>query len=96
MRNFACQKANKLTPDVRAAVESLLGRPLENDEAVTLSTRKPHPAPTGSAKKRAAGQLKKQLDLMSERAQAASADELEDALDEAMRHVRPSYRSIRE
>lgn len=96
MRNFACQKVNELTPDVRAAVESLLGRPLEDDEAVTLSALKPHPAPTGDAKKKAAAQLREQLDLMSERVEAVPAEELEDALDEAMRHVRPGYRSIRE
>ena len=61
-----------------------------------MNVPKPHPAPTGNANKQAARQLKKQLDLLSERAEETPLAELEDALDEAMRHVRPGYRSIRE
>ena len=95
MENVSIQKAENLSPSVKAALESLLGRPLEPGEEVSVMAFHPHEAPQGSVRKQLAEQLSQQLDEMQRRADDASGEELDEVLEEGMRVVRPRYRPVK-
>ena len=89
MSNTATNWARDLAPPVKAAIESLLGRSLQDDEQVSVRAFHRHAAPQGEAWQKAAHRLEEQLGRMAERAKEVSQDEVEAALDEALLHVRP-------
>jgi hypothetical protein len=95
MPNITIQKAENLSAAVRSALESLLGRPLEAAEEISIMALRPHEAPQGHERNELAQQLKRQMDKMSQRAQGASDEELDAILDEGMSSVRPSYRPLK-
>lgn len=85
-----------LSADQRVVIESLLGREL--DDAETLSIR-PIPviqeAPPLDRRREIAGNLRDYFARIDGQQPDAPPEELDDAIDEALRHVRPSYKSIR-
>ncbi len=85
MQDLITEKAAKLPPEFRAAAERLLGRALDDDEEITLMAFPRHEA---------ARRLDQYSRKMTERVSDISDQELEDTLDEAMRHVRPGYERI--
>ena len=95
MQNISIQKTEDLSNAVRSALESLLGRPLEAGEEISIMAFRPHEAPQGPVRDQFAQRLRDQLDAMAERAKDASDDELDEILDDAMRSARPGYRSIK-
>jgi hypothetical protein len=95
MQNVSIQKAEELSAVVKSALESLLGRPLEADEEVSVMAFRPHEALQGPARDQLAQRLKEQMDAMADRAKDAPDDELDEILDDAMRSARPPYRSIK-
>jgi hypothetical protein len=84
------RNAKDLSPDQKAAIESLLGRRLV-DEAVSIRTIDP-PALSNEQKHRLAEQLKNYFADVDARRKPGSAEEAEDTINEAMRSVRPGYR----
>ena len=86
----------ELSTDQRVAIESLLGSQL--DDAETLSIR-PVPviqdAPPLERPREIARNLRDYFARIDGRQRDASPEELDDAIDEALRHVRPSYKPIR-
>jgi hypothetical protein len=78
-----------LAPPIKAAIESLVGRSLEDDEQVSVRAFRPHEAPKGQAHGRAVRRLEEHLDLMAGRVKDVSQDETEAAIEEALRQVRP-------
>lgn len=95
MADVTVQKAENLTPAVRSALESLLGRPLAAAEEISVMALRSHQAPRGAARNQLAQELKRQMDKMSQRARDASDEELDAILDEGMSSVRPSYRPVK-
>jgi hypothetical protein len=91
MQNVSIQKAEDLSAAVKSALESLLGRPLEADEEVSVMAFRPHEAPQGPVRDQLARQLNEQMDAMADRAKEAPDDELDEILDDAMRSARPGY-----
>jgi hypothetical protein len=78
-----------LSADQRLAIESLVGRPLRDDESLTIRTS--HilkEAPTGKDRERLFRQYQDHLDELSTRVAHVSEDDIEAAIDEAVRHVR--------
>lgn len=92
MANIAISDASQLTEAARSAVESLLGRRIADDEQVRVMALCPDSGPTGTAREAAAVRLTAVLDSMAAHARPVSGGEFDEAVDEAMRHVRPSYR----
>ena len=88
MQNIAIQKANELPPDARRAVEQVLGRPLEQDEEVSIMAFSPHEAPTGETRQALARQLEDRIARTAERVRNIPEEEQEAAIDEAVNHVR--------
>jgi hypothetical protein len=83
--------AKDLSPDQKAAIESLLGRRVLEDEAISIRAIDP-PALSEERKHELAGQLKKYFSEVDARRMPGSPEEAEDIIDEAMRSVRPGYR----
>jgi hypothetical protein len=86
MQNGALRKVTDLSPDARHAMESLLGRPLRDDEAVAVNIYKP--APTGAARAEASRRLRERIDKTARRVQGFPEAEIDAAIDEAVDHVR--------
>jgi len=95
MQNVAIQKAEDLSAAVKSALESLLGRPLEADEEVSVMAFRPHEAPQGTVRDQLAQRLSEQMDAMADKTNDASDNELDEILDDAMRSARPGYRPIK-
>ena len=85
------RQAKDLSPDQKAAIESLLGRRVLEDEAISIRAIEP-PALSEERKHELAGQLEKYFAEVDARRKPGSAEEAEDIIDEAMRSVRPGYR----
>jgi len=81
-----------LSPDQKAAIESLLGRQVLEDEAISIRAIEP-PALSEQRKHELAAQLKKYFAEVGARRKPGSPEEAEDIIDEAMRSVRTGYRS---
>jgi uncharacterized protein (DUF2336 family) len=94
MQNLSIQKADDLSPAVKSALESLLGRSLEPGEEVSVMAFRPHEAPEPAVRKQLAQRLAKQTDETAERGKEVSEAEQDEILDEAMRSVRPGYRRV--
>ena len=88
MADISILRTTDLKPDERVTVEKLLGHPLHDDEAVALSAFRPHHAPAGEAKRQAASELHEILERRAEKVRDVPADEIEQAIDEAMEDVR--------
>ncbi len=92
MENVAVNMANSLSSPVRAAIETMLGRALLDDEQVSILALRPHSAPTGEHRIVAAKRLKAAMDALETKAASAVPSDLDAAFDEAMAAVRPDRR----
>lgn len=88
MQNNALRKAVELTPPVRAAFESILGRHLGDDETVSINAYPARSAPTGEARDAAYRRLLEFGDKLAERVKNVPEEEIDAAIDEAVDHVR--------
>lgn len=75
----------------RECLERLFGRPLRDDEDVTIVLSAPHMAPPVSERRAAFQRMEKILDRAADNMRSVPDDEFDDAADEAMKHVRPTY-----
>ncbi len=82
----------ELTAQQKAAIEELLGRPLLDRESVSVNTIS---VPTAAERQAAKEGLLNFLNEPGRPRPNCSEEELEDAITEAMRSVRPSYRPMR-
>ena len=92
MPNVLIHKASELKAETRVALEVELGRSLQDDEEVSIMAFSPHDAPTGEARREAGHKLEDHFNRINQKLKGACADETEEALDEALRSVRPGYR----
>jgi hypothetical protein len=95
MQQSALHSARGLSPDVRNAVETLLGRTLKDDEAVSVRAYQPHEAPAAEQQRSAVRGLEQYFSKIDERLKDVPEDQLDEIIDEAIRSVRPGYRSVR-
>jgi len=86
--------AKDLSPNQKAVIESLLGRRVLENEAISLRAIE---APVLSDQLRCelADKLRKYFAEVDARRKPGSAEEAEEILDEAMRSTRPGYRPHR-
>ena len=92
MSSVLIHKANELRPQTRAALEAELGRRLQDNEEVSIMVFVPHEAPTGKTRRAAARRLEEHLNRIDAKTKGVAEAEMEAALDEALRSVRPGYR----
>ena len=84
-------KAKDLSPDQKIALESLLGRQLLNEEAISVRLIEP-PALSDQQKRELAEQLRKYFAEIDAHRHPASEEQAEDILTEAIRSSRPGFR----
>ena len=83
------RKVSELSAEQRQAIEALLGRPLGDDEGLSIhASRVVKEAPTGEERVRAYGRLLEHLDKLSRRADGVADEQLDAAIDEACDRVR--------
>jgi hypothetical protein len=92
MPSLLIHRASELRTETRAALEVELGRSLQDDEEVSIMTFVPHAAPTGADHLEAGRNLQDHFNRIDQKLKGASPEETEEALDEAIRSVRPGYR----
>jgi hypothetical protein len=85
------RNAKDLSPDQKAVIESLLGRHILEDEAISIRAIEPPPL-SDERKRELAEQLKKYFAEVDARRKPGPREEAEDVINEAMRSVRPGYR----
>ena len=86
MQNGTLCKVTELPAEARHLVEALLGRSLQEDEAISINVYQP--VPTGQAREEASRRLFQRIDQTAARAQGVPDDEIEAAIDEAADYVR--------
>jgi hypothetical protein len=84
------RNAKDLSPDQKAAIESLLGRRVLEDEAISIRAIEP-PALTDQRQEQAA-ELRKYFSEVDAHRKPGSAEDAEEILTEAIRSSRPGYR----
>ena len=92
MPSLLIHRATELRTETRAALEAELGRSLQDDEEVSIMTFVPHAAPTGEAHTKAGRNLLDHFNRIDQKLKGVSPEKTEEALDEAIRSVRPGYR----
>ena len=83
--------AKDLSPDQKKAIESLLGRRVREDEAISIRAIEP-PALSDQRRHELAEELRKYFAEVDARRKPGSAEEAEEILTDAIRTTRPGYR----
>lgn len=87
MRDLSYHETRDLPVPTRQAIEDLLGRPLSDDEHITIVTSRPHAAPTGETRKLAWEKFNSCRDEMAKLAKG-NVEEIERIVDEVCDEVR--------
>lgn len=90
MRSIAIQRVGELPSQEREALERLLGRPLQQNEEVSIRSYPHDLLPEGAASQRAAADLGSLLTQRAEQTRDLPESDLDRAVDEAVRFVRRS------
>jgi hypothetical protein len=85
------RNANDLTPNEKAALETLLGRRVQDGEAVSLRAFEQAKI-SPEERRELADNLRKYFAEVDASRKPIAESEREDAINEALRSVRPSYR----
>ena len=88
MQDIAIQRAQELSAEARRAVERVLGRPLHEDEEVSIMALAPHQAPEGGDRQALARKIEQRIKKTARRTKDLPDDRLEEAINEAIAHVR--------
>ena len=91
MQSGVVHQARDLAPDLRRAVETLLGRALQEDETVSVRAFKGSvlkEAPSGNARDEAYRRLVDRIDRTAKRAEGVPGEEVDAVIDEAIDSVR--------
>ena len=83
--------AKDLSPRQKAVIESLLGRRVLENEAISIRAIEP-PALTDERRQEQAAGLRKYFSEVDARRKPGSAEEAEEVMTEAIRSSRPGYR----
>jgi hypothetical protein len=85
------RSAKDLSPDQKKVIESLLGRRILEDEAISVRAIEPPPL-SDQRRQEMAVELRKYFAEVDAHRRPGSAEEAEEILTEAIRSVRPGYR----
>jgi hypothetical protein len=85
------RNAKDLSPDQKTVLESLLGRRILADEAISVRAIEP-PALSEHRRQEQFEQLRKYFAEVDSRRKPGTAEEADEILTEAIRSTRPSYR----
>ena len=87
-----------LSPEQRRAVENLLGRPVEEDESVSIKGIRPSaivsPRLSSEERTEAVAKLRRYFAKVDAQRKPVSEAEEEEIINEALRSTRPGYRPV--
>ena len=84
MSDHIVHKAGDLARDERLLVERWLGRPLSNDETISVNAYRTHSAPTGDEREILGREIVTQAREIGSRVQNANEKDVDALLDEAI------------
>jgi len=88
MPDYSVHKAGDLARDERLLIERWLGRPISNDETISVNAYRPHVAPTGNEREILWQEIMRQAREISSRVQDADEKEIDALIDEAFAATR--------
>jgi hypothetical protein len=88
VQNVSIQKASELPPNVRSAVEQLLGRPIDPDEEVSIAALPQRHIASSQDRTDVAGKLEALLNQRAAKVSDISDEEIDAAADESVQRVR--------
>jgi hypothetical protein len=88
MDSISVQKAGDIDMPAREWLQRLLGRSLAEDEQVTIFVATPHAAPSAEDRHAAFQRMNDVLDKAAEHMEDIPDEVFEEAVDEAMQHIR--------
>ena len=90
MQNIAIQRASEMPESARAAVEQLLGRPIADNEEISVIAIPPQHVPPSESRVAIAQKLEALLDRRAAEVKGIPDADIDAAIDEAVDHVRHS------
>ncbi len=87
-------RVKDLSPEQKLTVESLLGRPVADNQSVSVKAFTPSPLLTDVERKAAIEKLNKYFARIDANRQPLSDEEEDAIISEALRSVRPGYRPV--
>ena len=84
MADHSIHKAGDLARDERLLVERWLGRPLSNDETISVNAYRPHPAPIGEEREALRQEIVTQARDIGSRVPDALEEDVDALVDEAI------------
>jgi hypothetical protein len=88
MASVSIHKASDLRPEVKSAVEQLLGRAIEGDEEVSVIATPPQQIAPSADRATIARKLRNFLDGRADKVRGMSDEEMDSAVDEAVERAR--------
>jgi hypothetical protein len=88
MADHSIHKAGDLARDERLLIERWLGRPLSNDETISVNAYRPHPAPIGEEREILRREIVTQARDIGSRVPDAHEDDTDALVDEAISSTR--------
>jgi hypothetical protein len=88
MPDHSVHKAGDLAPDERLLLERWLGRPLSNDETISVNAYRPHPPPIGDEREILRREIVAQAREIGSRVQDAHEEDVDALVDEAFSATR--------
>jgi hypothetical protein len=73
---------------MRSAIEQLLGRPIENDEEISIAAIPPQAVPKADDRRAVAEKLEALLNRRADKVRDLPPDDLDAAINEALDHLR--------
>lgn len=90
MDNVAIQSVQNIDAPAKAWLEKVVGRELRDDEQVSVRVFSVRPPPPATVREASGLRLEQRLDKMAENMKDLSQEEVDAALDEALKRVRPA------
>jgi hypothetical protein len=91
MPDHSVHKAADLAHDERVLLERCLGRPLLNDETISVNAYRPHPAPTGDERQNLRREIVTQAHEIGSRVRDFNETDIDALLDEAFAERRGKH-----
>ena len=88
------RNAEDLSPDEKTIIESLIGRRMTEDEAISVRAIE-RPSLSDERRMETLRGLQAYFEQVDKQRQKTSAEEADAIIDEALRSTRPHYRSVR-
>jgi hypothetical protein len=87
-------KAADLSEDQKLAIESLIGQRLSEQDKVSVRRLPPQPELSAERRQEIAEGLRRYFAQVDAQRRPISEEEAEDVIDEAVRSIKPGYRSL--